>query len=63
MAKNEAKTVTVRQVRSAWKRGENTKANLRGLGLGRIGKEKTLADTPAVRGMIAKVEHLIVVTG
>ena len=62
MSNKDAKMLTVRQIRAAWKRGENTKANLRGLGLGRIGKEKMLEDTPAVRGMIAKVEHLIVVT-
>ena len=34
-------------------------ATLRGLGLGRIGRQKTLEDTPAVRGMIRKVAHLV----
>jgi len=35
------------------------KATLRGLGLGRIGRTRTLEDTAAVRGMIAKVNHLV----
>jgi len=29
------------------------------LGLGRIGKQRTLEDTPSVRGMIAKVSHMV----
>jgi large subunit ribosomal protein L30 len=37
-------------------------ATLRGLGLGKIGKQKTLEDTPAVRGMIRQAAHLIAVT-
>jgi large subunit ribosomal protein L30 len=62
MAKS-GKTVTVRQVRSAIRRPETQSQTLRGLGLGRIGKQRTLEDTPAVRGMIAKVAHLIEVVG
>jgi large subunit ribosomal protein L30 len=38
------KTITVEQI---------------GLGLSRIGKRATVADTPAIRGMIAKVAHLV----
>jgi large subunit ribosomal protein L30 len=34
-------------------------ATLKGLGLGKIGNESQLKDTPAVRGMIAKVAHLV----
>ena len=34
-------------------------ATLRGLGLGKIGRQKTLEDTKAVRGMIAAVQHLV----
>jgi large subunit ribosomal protein L30 len=34
---------------------------LKGLGLGRIGKAKELEDTAAIRGMIAKVVHLVAV--
>ena len=34
-------------------------ATLRGLGLGKIGRHKTLEDTPSIRGMIRKVAHLV----
>ena len=34
-------------------------ANVKGLGLRRVGSEKTLENTPAVRGMIKKVIHLL----
>jgi large subunit ribosomal protein L30 len=34
-------------------------ATLKGLGLGRIGRERELEDTPAVRGMIRKVAHMV----
>jgi len=53
------KTVTVRQLRSANRKPKDQEATLRGLGLGRIRKVRTLEDTPAVRGMIDKVAHLI----
>ena len=55
------KTVTVRQTRSQARRPAEQEATLKGLGLGRIGKQKTLEDTPAVRGMIAKVAHMVAV--
>jgi large subunit ribosomal protein L30 len=61
MAKAEAKTVTVRQTASPIRRKSDQRATLVGLGLNRIGRESTLADTPSVRGMIAKVAHLITV--
>jgi large subunit ribosomal protein L30 len=53
------KTVTVRQIRSANRKPEKIAATLRGLGLGKISRERTLQDTPAVRGMIRKVSNLI----
>jgi len=56
------KTLKVRQVRSQARRPASQEATLRGLGLGRIGREKVLEDTPAVRGMIRKVSHLVAVT-
>lgn len=52
-------TVTVRQVKSGAGRSVKQNATLVGLGLRRIGKVSTVEDTPAVRGMIAKVAHLI----
>ncbi len=57
------KTVTVRQLRSANRKPVDQAATLRGLGLGKIRRERTLEDTPAVRGMIRKVAHLIEVVG
>jgi large subunit ribosomal protein L30 len=53
------KTVTVRQVRSANRRPERQAATLRGLGLGKIRRMRTLEDTPAVRGMISAVNDLV----
>ena len=56
------KTITVRQIRSEARRPAIQAATLRGLGLGRIGRSKVLEDTPAIRGMIRKVSHLVEVT-
>ena len=53
------KTLTVRQVRSANRKPESQAATLRGLGLGKIRRERTLEDTPAVRGMIRAVKSLV----
>ena len=53
------KTVTVRQIRSANRKPEIQAATLRGLGLGKIRRTRTLEDTPSVRGMINKVRHLV----
>ncbi len=53
------KTVTVRQIRSANHRPERQAATLRGLGLGKIRRTRTLEDTPAVRGMIRAVQDLV----
>ena len=55
----EKKTLTVRQIRSAARRPAIQAATLRGLGLGKIRRERTLEDTPAVRGMIRAVQHLV----
>jgi len=62
MAKAKAettKTVTVEQIRSPARREERQRATLIGLGLNKLNRRATLEDTPAVRGMIAKVAHLI----
>ncbi|MDE2466646.1 MAG: 50S ribosomal protein L30 [Alphaproteobacteria bacterium] len=53
------KTVTVRQIRSAARLPKEQEATLRGLGLGKIRRTRTLEDTPAVRGMIRAVHHLV----
>lgn len=54
-----AKTVIVRQTGSSIRRPKEQLQTLVGLGLGRIGKQRELEDTPSVRGMIAKVAHLV----
>lgn len=53
------KTVTVTQTGSATGRPERQRATLVGLGLNKIGRTRTLEDTPSVRGMIRKVSHLV----
>jgi large subunit ribosomal protein L30 len=58
-SKHEGKTVTVEQTGSPIRRPAEQRATLIGLGLNRIRRRKTLPDTPAVRGMIAKVAHLV----
>ena len=57
----EASKVTVRQTASPIRRKSDQRATLVGLGLNRIGRTSVLDDTPAVRGMIAKVAHMVVV--
>ncbi len=57
--KDTSATVTVRQVGSPIRRKNDQRATLIGLGLNRVGREATLEDTPAVRGMIAKVAHMV----
>ena len=51
--------VTVVQTGSSTRRPFDQQQTLVGLGLGRIGKRRELTDTPSVRGMIAKVAHLV----
>ena len=52
-------TVTVRQTASPIRRKTDQLATLVGLGLNRIGRQSVLPDNPSVRGMIAKVAHLV----
>ena len=55
--------VKVRQTGSPIRRKSDQRATLVGLGLNRIGRKSVLEDTPSVRGMIAKVHHLVSVEG
>ena len=59
MASGSTKTVTVEQTGSPMRRPKDQRATLIGLGLNKIRRRRTLPDTPAVRGMIAKVAHLV----
>jgi large subunit ribosomal protein L30 len=49
----------VTQVRSAIGSKPKQRGTLRALGLGRIGKSNTLPDRPEIRGMLARVPHLV----
>ncbi|MCR5875380.1 50S ribosomal protein L30 [Phenylobacterium sp. VNQ135] len=51
--------IKVRQTGSPIRRTKDQRATLIGLGLNRVGRVSTLEDTPAVRGMVAKVAHLV----
>jgi large subunit ribosomal protein L30 len=53
------KTVTVEQIGSPIRRPEKQRQTLIGLGLNKMHKRRTLIDSPQVRGMIAKVSHLV----
>lgn len=53
------KTVTVEQYRSAARRPEVQTATLKGLGLNKMWRRRTLEDTPSVRGMIHRIRHLV----
>jgi large subunit ribosomal protein L30 len=46
-------------VRSGINRPQDQKDTIRGLGLTKLHKSVTLQDTPAIRGMIRKVSHLV----
>jgi large subunit ribosomal protein L30 len=51
--------VVVEQTKSPIGRPASQRATLIGLGLNKIGRRSSLEDTAAVRGMIAKVAHLV----
>ncbi len=53
------KTITVKLKRSTVSCTQKQKSNVRGLGLRRLNHEVTLENTPAVRGMIKKVIHML----
>ena len=58
-----AKTVKVTQIGSPIGRKPGQKETLIGLGLNKMHRTRELEDTPAVRGMIRKVAHLVKVEG
>ena len=57
--KSKGKTITVEQIGSPIRRPKDQRATLVGLGLDKLRRRATLEDTPSVRGMIAKVGHLV----
>lgn len=60
-AKAASPRIRVRQVRSGIGFDRTQKATLKALGLGKIGRTRDLPDNPQVRGMVAKIPHLVVV--
>lgn len=59
MADKSGRTITVEQIGSASRRPGRQTDTLIGLGLNKLRRRRTLEDTPAVRGMINKVQHLV----
>ena len=59
MAKQSDNTMVVTQVKSGKHAKPKTRGTLRALGLGRIGRSNVLPDRPEIRGMIARVPHLV----
>lgn len=53
------KTITIEQIASANRRPEVQAQTLRGLGLDKLHRRRELEDTPAIRGMINKIPHLV----
>ena len=55
--------IKITQTGSPIRRDKTQRATLVGLGLNKIRRQKTLKDTPEVRGMINKIPHLVRVVG
>jgi large subunit ribosomal protein L30 len=55
--------VVIKQVRSGNGASRKQLDTLRSLRLGRIGRERTMTDTPQLRGMLRVVDHLVEVAG
>ena len=56
-----SKTVRIKLIKSPISKLKKHQACIRGLGLRRVGHEVELEDTPAIRGMISKVNYMLVV--
>ena len=56
---NSGKTITIEQTGSTIRRQPIQEKTLIGLGLNKRGRRRTLKDSPQVRGMIAKVAHMV----
>jgi large subunit ribosomal protein L30 len=56
---NSGKKIKVIQTGSTLRRNGDQRATLIGLGLNKIGRSRELNDTPATRGMLRKVRHLV----
>ncbi|REJ64770.1 MAG: 50S ribosomal protein L30 [Proteobacteria bacterium] len=54
-----AKTIVVKQIGSPISRQAVQRQTLVGLGLNKMNKTRELEDTPSIRGMVAKIPHLV----
>ncbi len=54
-----AKSIIVKQIGSPIRRPEKQRATLIGLGLNKMNRTRELEDTPAIRGMVEKIPHLV----
>ena len=54
-----AKTIVIKQIGSPIRRPEKQRQTLIGLGLNKMHRVRELEDTPAVRGMIKKIPHMV----
>ena len=59
MSKKKQSTVKIQYVRSAIGRSQHQKSVVRGLGLRRLQQVVERPDTPEIRGMVAKIPHLV----
>ena len=57
--KKPTETITVTQIGSPIGRHRSQRETLKGLGLNKMHRTRTLEDTPSVRGMVNKVKHLV----
>jgi large subunit ribosomal protein L30 len=53
------KTIKIEQIGSPMRRPKDQRATLVGLKLNKMHRKAELEDTPSVRGMIAKVQHMV----
>lgn len=63
MKKDTEKRIKVKQFASPIRRDSRQKMYLKSLGLGKINREKELIDSPAVRGLLTKLQHMVSVVG
>lgn len=64
MSKSDSKSVAqlvVKQIGSPIRRDSKQRLYLKSLGLGKINRTRVLQDTPAVRGLIVKLSHMVVI--
>ena len=59
MSDSTPKKITITLTRSRYGRGEKQQNCVKGLGLRKINQSVEVADTPAIRGMINKISHLV----